>query len=92
MARAIAPERNFAVISPAPTHAEIASRISTHREAVTRELNDLVRGKLIEKRGNDLFIGDVAMLESMVEDAMDEACSGTTARKVVRSMPRLSNG
>tara|TARA_R110002012_G_scaffold146889_1_gene305206 strand:- start:2562 stop:3272 length:711 start_codon:yes stop_codon:yes gene_type:complete len=29
------------VISPAPTHQEIAMRISTHREAVTRELNRL---------------------------------------------------
>jgi CRP-like cAMP-binding protein len=92
MARAIAPDRNFAMVSPAPTHADIASRISTHREAVTRELNELARARLIEKRGNDLFVCDVAMLESMVEDAMDEACCGTSSRKVVRSMPRLSNG
>ena len=62
-----------AVISPAPTHAEIASRISTHREAVTRELNELARAKLIERRGSDLVVCDVAMLESMVEDLMGEA-------------------
>lgn len=61
-----------AVISPAPTHAEIASRISTHREAVTRELNELARARLIEKRGTDLIVCDVAMLESMVEDSMGE--------------------
>ncbi|MFO1108599.1 MAG: Crp/Fnr family transcriptional regulator [Bradyrhizobium sp.] len=61
-----------AVISPAPTHAEIASRISTHREAVTRELNELARAKLIEKRGTDLIVCDVEMLESMVEDSMGE--------------------
>jgi CRP/FNR family transcriptional regulator, cyclic AMP receptor protein len=45
------PDRTSAVVSPAPTHAEIASRISTHREAVTRELNELARAKLVEKRG-----------------------------------------
>jgi CRP/FNR family cyclic AMP-dependent transcriptional regulator len=73
LAHTSTPVRNVAVISPAPTHAEIASRISTHREAVTRELNELARAKLIERRGNDLVIRDIAMLESMVEDIMDEA-------------------
>jgi len=34
---------NVVNISPAPTHAEIASRTSTHREAVTRELNRLAK-------------------------------------------------
>ena len=32
-----------AQIVPAPTHVEIASRVSTHREAVTRELTRLTR-------------------------------------------------
>ena len=59
-------------ISPAPKHAEIASRISTHREAVTRELNELTRAKLIARRGSDLIIHDTALLESMVEASMDE--------------------
>jgi hypothetical protein len=36
-------------IDPAPTHTDIASRISTHREAVTRELNRLSRSGLIER-------------------------------------------
>jgi CRP/FNR family transcriptional regulator, cyclic AMP receptor protein len=72
MARAIAPEGETAVISPAPKHAELASRISTHREAVTRELNELMRAKLIGKCGNDLIIYDTATLESMVEASMDE--------------------
>ena len=34
-------EGKGARIVPAPTHVEIASRVSTHREAVTRELNRL---------------------------------------------------
>jgi CRP-like cAMP-binding protein len=72
LARVRAPGSRIAVISPAPTHVEIASRISTHREAVTRELNELARAKLIEKRGNDLIIRDIAVLESMVEDTLAE--------------------
>ena len=43
LARLSAPEGNIARIVPAPTHAEIASRTSTHREAVTRELNRLAK-------------------------------------------------
>lgn len=38
------------VISPPPTHAELAARVSTHREAVTRELNSLERAGFIERR------------------------------------------
>jgi CRP/FNR family transcriptional regulator, cyclic AMP receptor protein len=35
------------VIKPAPTHQEIAARISTHREAVSREISELVQRKII---------------------------------------------
>ncbi len=66
------------MISPAPTHAEIASRISTHREAVTRELNSLARAKLIEKRGTTLVIREIAALTRLVEDALEEPCWGIT--------------
>ncbi len=58
-------------ISPAPTHAEIASRISTHREAVTRELNELVRAGLLERCSGGLIIRDVARLARLVEDVAD---------------------
>ncbi|MBS0267353.1 MAG: Crp/Fnr family transcriptional regulator [Proteobacteria bacterium] len=57
-----------AKIEPAPTHAEIASRISTHREAVTRELNRLSRLGLVERRGTLLIVNDIERLEEMVED------------------------
>jgi CRP-like cAMP-binding protein len=59
--------RNAARIDPAPTHAEIASRISTHREAVTRELAELVRAGLLERDGQALVVRDVARLVRMVE-------------------------
>ena len=59
------------LISPAPTHAEIASRISSHREAVTRELNELVRAGLVERRSGGLIIRDIERLARLVEDVAD---------------------
>jgi predicted transcriptional regulator len=57
---------------PAPTHVEIASRVSTHREAVTRELNRLSRIGIIERRGGTLMVKDVTRLAEMVHDATGE--------------------
>jgi CRP/FNR family cyclic AMP-dependent transcriptional regulator len=59
-------------IVPAPTHAEIASRVSTHREAVTRELNRLSRIDIIERKGDALVVKDVARLADMVHEATGE--------------------
>ncbi len=59
-----------ASLSPAPTHAEIASRVSTHREAVTRELQRLAQLGLIERKGRSLRISDVARLEHMVQEVI----------------------
>jgi CRP/FNR family transcriptional regulator, cyclic AMP receptor protein len=60
---------NMGVISPAPTHTELANLLSTHREAVTRELNALARAKLIIRKSHDLHILDIAKLKRMVEEA-----------------------
>jgi CRP-like cAMP-binding protein len=59
-------------IAPAPTHTEIASRVSTHREAVTRELARLSRMGLVERAGNALLITDLERLAAMVHDATGE--------------------
>jgi len=62
---------NSAEIKPAPTHAELASRISTQREAVTKEIGSLVRrGILIRERGA-LTVADVRTLEQMVINVTD---------------------
>ena len=52
-------------IDPAPTHFELAAGISTHREAVSREMSDLAKRGLIEKRGNKLLLNDLVALESL---------------------------
>jgi CRP-like cAMP-binding protein len=55
---------NSAKIDPAPTHAEIASRVATHREAVTRELRRLAGSGIIAQEGRKIIILDVNALRS----------------------------
>jgi hypothetical protein len=57
-----------ALLSPAPTHAEIASRISTHREAVTRELAWLEEKGFLAKQGRALRITDLEGLRDLVQN------------------------
>jgi CRP-like cAMP-binding protein len=54
LAGAPTPRGKTARIDPAPTHAEIASCTSTHREAVTRELNRLTKLGILEQRSRTL--------------------------------------
>lgn len=61
---------NRSVIRPVPTQADIASRLSTHREAVSRELNALVRAGLIARGEGGLTITDVARLGRLVETGL----------------------
>lgn len=49
-------DREGVLVSPMPTHAEIAARVNTHREAVSRELSYLARLGIIERTGRDLRI------------------------------------
>jgi CRP/FNR family transcriptional regulator, cyclic AMP receptor protein len=72
LAKIGAKDGSGARISPAPTHTEIASRVSTHREAVTRELVRLSKIGLIERDKNVLVIKDVKRLAAMVHKATGE--------------------
>ena len=55
--------RNGIVIRPAPTHYEIAARIGSHREAVTREFNRLEADGIVEVRRRQLRIIDIKRLQ-----------------------------
>ena len=50
-------------LRPAPTHAELASRVGTHREAVTREMRALSDAKIIRHARRSLIIVDLPRLE-----------------------------
>lgn len=55
-------------LNPAPTHSDLAARISTHREAVSRELSRLSKAGILERKGRVITVRDVAQLERMVQD------------------------
>lgn len=60
------------VMSPAPSLAEIANRISTHREAVSRELSRLASIGLLRRDGSRLHVTDIGRLERLVRGAKGE--------------------
>jgi CRP-like cAMP-binding protein len=55
-------------ITPAPTHFDLAARISTHREAVSREMSALAKLQLIERQGRTLLLRDLKALRLLVRD------------------------
>lgn len=65
-------ENGQALLSPAPSLSDIANRISTHREAVSRELSRLSSIGLLRREGGDLRVPDLARLEKLVREARGE--------------------
>ncbi len=57
-----------AVLFPAPTDADIASRVATTRETVNRELSEMIESGVIEKRGRTLVIPNVEKLRRLVAE------------------------
>ncbi|WP_119153402.1 Crp/Fnr family transcriptional regulator [Caldimonas tepidiphila] len=64
---------NRARLDPAPRHADLASRISTYREQVSRELSRLQRSGLLARDGRALLVTDVAGLARAVEAQRSQA-------------------
>jgi CRP/FNR family cyclic AMP-dependent transcriptional regulator len=60
------------VVSPPPTHSELAARVSGNREAVTRELGALERAGLIARRRGALALLDPDRLRRMIAEAAEE--------------------
>jgi CRP/FNR family transcriptional regulator, cyclic AMP receptor protein len=52
-------------IDPAPTHFDLAASISTHREAISREMSSLAKRGLIKRRGKALLLLDVGGLRAL---------------------------
>lgn len=68
LARENSSDGRSAVIERMPTHIEIANRINTHREAVTRELNELIRLGLIKKDRRVLNVPDIDTLAELLPE------------------------
>ena len=60
-------EGGVITIVPAPTHYEIAARIGSHREAVTREINRLELEKVLEIGRRSIRITDLERLKATEE-------------------------
>ena len=61
-----------AVLRPAPRRAELASRVSTHREAVSRLISELAREGLIRKGDGEIVIVDVEALQRHADSMIGE--------------------
>lgn len=72
LAVAAGEKNGAALLSPAPSLLDIASRVSTHREAVSRELSRLTALGIIKRKGGALRIVDIARLTSLVREARGE--------------------
>lgn len=59
-------------IKDAPTHLELANRIGTHREAVTRELRELAKQGIVKQSRRELVVHDVEALSRSVRRANGE--------------------
>jgi CRP/FNR family transcriptional regulator, cyclic AMP receptor protein len=53
---------NAARLRPPPKHAEVASRVNTHREAVSRLLSKLSKLGVVQRVRGELLIKDVEAL------------------------------
>jgi CRP/FNR family transcriptional regulator, cyclic AMP receptor protein len=72
MAKKALEESGNTELSPAPTHSDLAARISTHREAVSRELSRLNRLGIIERKGRTITVKNMTQLERLVVEASGE--------------------
>ncbi len=53
------------IIAQVPTHADLAARIGTHREAVTRELGLLASEGIVSQAGRTLTINSMSQLRAL---------------------------
>jgi CRP/FNR family transcriptional regulator, cyclic AMP receptor protein len=70
LARQYSVDGETAQIFDFPTHAVVASRCNTHREAVTRELAALAKAGIIEQRRRVLIVSSIARLAALLPESV----------------------
>jgi len=60
------------IVSPPPLQRELADRISTQREVVTREIAGLARKGIVEKTRGGLVLLDPEQLNSIIDEAQSK--------------------
>jgi CRP-like cAMP-binding protein len=61
--------RGPARIAPPPKHADVAAKVSTHREAVSRVMSELARRGVLAKGRGEILVRDRAALERYAQGA-----------------------
>jgi TolB-like protein/CRP-like cAMP-binding protein len=79
LARLAGVQANASRIERVPTHNEIASRVGTSREEVTRELSRLARQGLLERAGRTFVLPDVCAMEELVAEFRPAADAAAAA-------------
>ncbi|MGI9310502.1 MAG: Crp/Fnr family transcriptional regulator [bacterium] len=59
----------IARIADAPTHAQLASRVSCHREAVSREMKSLQNQGILARESRKLIVREIDQLQALVSHA-----------------------
>ena len=72
LGRADGQGETIAVVSPPPPHADLAARVGTRREAVSRTLSELERDGLLEKRRGALVLLDTQALRERIRQAAED--------------------
>jgi hypothetical protein len=82
---ATAADSDFARLEPAPRHADLAARVGTTREQVTRELSALTRQGLLQKTGRGLLVTDLPRLQELVRGASEGGSADLSAARGPRT-------
>lgn len=69
-------EANYTEICPAPTDEEFARLVGTNRAAVNRELSNMRKANLVDKKQGCIQILDIAALRQLVENPGDRYDAG----------------
>jgi CRP-like cAMP-binding protein len=72
LAEPLKTEVGNAVLFPAPTNTDIASRVATTRETVNRVLREMMEAAIIEKHGRTLVIPEVEKLRRLIVEPTEE--------------------
>ncbi len=67
------------VISPAPTHADFAARVGSHREMVTREFGYLTENGVLRQNGRRLVLLSLERLMAEIQRGGGDASGGSLA-------------
>lgn len=67
LAEANSIDTKTARLRPPPKHADVASRVNTHREAVSRLMSQLARLQIVERVRGELVVRDIRRLKAFGE-------------------------